>query len=232
MAIRPIYIPDLSSGSPGVLAKNIEFKWFPGMSKSQKQRSISSLHEEASKLNISPVLEISSKSYTGLGVELSAFNLMITTRKRLRSFSVEMAFQSSKVFEKGGPYTDLLEGTSLQAKKDVRLKESGSLIKFRFFSTDFPLEPKTLFYDWLYINALDKNRGLSDQVVSYRGFTDIEFNPNKSINCQAYSAALYVSLSYCKAIPKALESPESFIKVLEREYTNRDRSLVMQSTLL
>jgi len=232
MANRPVYIPRLSSGVPGVLVKDVEFKWFPGMSKSQKQKSIASLHEAATALNINPILEISSKSESELGVKLSAFNLMITTKKQKKSFSVETAFQSSKVFEKGGPYTDLLEGTSRQAKKDIRLKESGNLIKFQFFSKEFPLRPRTLFYDWLYINALHQNEDLSDQVIMYRGFTDIEFNPKKSINCQAYSAALYVSLRINGVIREALESPESFIEVLREEYEKRDGSLAIQSVLL
>lgn len=235
MANRPVYIPKLFSESPGVIVKDVGFKWFPGISKSQKQKSISSLHEAAGKLNIppvSPVLEISSKSEIELGVALSAFNLMIATKKRKKSFSVETAFQSSKVFEKGGPYIDLLDGTPRQAKKDIRLKESGNLMKFRFFSKDFPLIPRTLFYDWLYINALHQNEELSDQVVSYRGFTDIEFNPKKSINCQAYSAALYVSLRNIGVIDEALESPESFIEVSKKEYEKRDGSFALQSTLL
>ncbi|SMG67213.1 conserved hypothetical protein [methanotrophic bacterial endosymbiont of Bathymodiolus sp.] len=202
------------------------------MSKSQKQKSITSLHEAAIDLDISPILEISSKSEIELGVELSAFNLKITTKKKAKSFSVETAFQSSKVFEKGGPYTDLLEGTSRQAKKDIRLKESGNLIKFQFFSKEFSLKPRTLFYDWLYINALHQNECLSDHLLSYRGFTDIEFNLKKSINCQAYSAALYVSLRTIGVIQEALESPESFIKVLRKEYEKRDGFFVIQSTLL
>ncbi len=232
MAKRPVYIPKLKSESSGVIVKDVEFKWFPGMSKSQKQKSIASLHDAANKLNIFPILEISSKSEVELGVRLSAFNLMVTTKKKNKSFSVETAFQSSKVFDKGGPYTDLLEGTSQQAKKDIRLKESGNLAKFQFFSKVFPLKPRTYFYDWLYLNAIHQNEALSDEVVSYHGFTDIEFNPKKSINCQAYSAALYVSLRNLGIINEALESPETFLEVLQDEYKKREGSFFIQSTLL
>jgi hypothetical protein len=76
MANRPVYIPKLNYELPGVITKDVEFKWFPGMSKSQKQKSITSLHEAAIDLDISPILEISSKSEIELGVELSAFNLI------------------------------------------------------------------------------------------------------------------------------------------------------------
>jgi hypothetical protein len=228
MANRPVYIPRLDS--VGVITKNVDFKWFPGMSKSQKQKSIKSLHTAANELNVSLILEISSKSEEELGVNLSAFNLMITT-KQSRSFTVETAFQSSKVFEKGGPYVDLLSGTSRQAKKDIRLKESGNLVEFIFFGDIFPLKPRTYFYDWLYINALHQNKALSDTVVKYSGFTDIEFNPKKSINCQAYSAALYVSLTHNKLIDKSL-APEYFLSTVSDSYIENDPKIMIQSSLV
>jgi hypothetical protein len=112
---------------------------------------------------------------------------MIRTKNK-KEFSVETAFQSSKVFENGGPYIDLLEGTSKAAKKDIRLKTSGKLTQFKFFNRNWELEPKTLFYDWLYINALSLNEGLKNEIINYTAFSDIEFNPEKSINCQAKSA--------------------------------------------
>ncbi len=119
---------------------------------------------------------------------------MIKTVKHEREFSLECAFQASKVFENGGPYKDLLNARSLDAKRDPRLKESGRLLKFQFFNVDWELEPRTAFYDWLYINALHKKPSLAKLALTYRAFSDIAFNPNKSINCQAYAAALYVSL--------------------------------------
>lgn len=156
MAERPVYIPNIS-GTNLVKTQYVDFKWFPGMAIVQKQKSIESLHEAAKKLlNITNLLEISSKSKTTLGVDLSAFNLMITTIKYNKTFSVESAFQSSKVFEKGGPYLDLLDKTSREAKKDGRLQTSGRLKCFKFFGIEWGLEPQTAFYDWLYINALKK----------------------------------------------------------------------------
>jgi len=227
MATRPIYLPKTNEKRPGVTIKNIDFKWFPGMSKSQKQKSIESLHFAAKNSDISPILEISSKSKVPVGVELSAFNLMIITKQQ-KTFSVEAAFQSSKVFEKGGPYIDLLEGTSRQAKKDNRLKESGNLTHFSFFSTKFPIKPRTFFYDWLYINALEQNKNLSDQLLTYKGFTDIEFNPKKAINCQAFSAALYVSLTSMGKLTDAVASSDSFLKIMQSEYEKRDKSINVQ----
>ncbi len=133
---------------------------------------------------------------------------MIKTTRTNRLFSVESAFQSSKVFENGGPFKDLLAKTSKEAKKDVRLKESGKLIAFEFSGKRWKLEPKTLFYDWLYINALstEMNRTIADEITNYNAFTDIEFNPQKSINCQARSAALYVSLYKADILRLCLEN--------------------------
>ena len=116
-----------------------------------------------------------------------------TINKRI-PFTVETAFQSSKVFENGGPYIDLLYKNSKQAKTDERLKTSGKLISFRFLNKDYPIEPKTLFYDWLYINVLEKNKELHKDLFQYNCFTDIEFNPAKSINCQAHAVALFISM--------------------------------------
>lgn len=54
------------------------------------------------------------------------------------------------------PYQDLLSASSRDAKKDDRIKESGRLIAFDLFGEKWPLEPKTAFYDWVYLNTLAK----------------------------------------------------------------------------
>lgn len=231
MAKRPIYIPR-KDGKLSVIEKEVEFNWFPGMSKTQKQKSISSMHKAAERKNITPILEISSKSESELGVNLSAFNLCITTKRHKKTFSVESAFQGGKIFQGGGPYVDLLDKTSREAKKDIRLKESGNLIKFIFFNQEFSLKPRTLFYDWLYINALNQNELLADQLLKYSGFTDIEFNPKRSINCQAFSAALFVSLSYSFLLKDALESPKVFQEILSDIYQKREKAYQIQSSLI
>ncbi len=195
MAKRPVYLVGESNEVP-VISKEIEFHWFAGLAKSQKQKSIQSLHKaihDSLDSNLS-ILEISSKSENELGIKLSAFNLSFEL-KNGQKISVENAFQGGKVFTLGGPYKDLYEKTSMEAKQDPRIKESGALVKFLSFNDEeWPLTPKTLFYDWIYLKALKANPELTEQVINYDAFTDIEFNPEKSINCQAYSAALYVYL--------------------------------------
>lgn len=194
MAKRPVFIP-VTEGPTLVSTVLVDFEWFPGMALSQAQKSVESLHAAArDAVGVESILEISSKSKLELGVKLSAFNLMIKTVKHEREFSVECAYQASKVFERGGPFTDLLSKTSLEAKRDPRLNLHGRMTEFVFFKQIWPLEPRTAFYDWLYMNALHKHPEFSGDILGYEAFTDIAFNPERSINCQAYAAALYVSL--------------------------------------
>lgn len=214
MAKRPIFIPK-KSGPLLAVAMPIDFVWHPGMAKSQKQKSIRSLHDAAKQARgIGKILEISSKSEDELGIRLSAFNLMLRTVNGMRA-SVEALFQGSKVFSKGGPFADIYRKSSREAKKDERLRESGQLIAFRYDNRDWPLNPQTAFYDWLYLSALQQNPSLSEKLLEYEGFSDIEFNPEKSINCQAASAALYRSLVERELIDIALSSPNEFIRIHE-----------------
>ena len=77
MSIRPIYIPDYNQDM-FVMSKDIEFQWHPGFSVSQKQKSIKSFHENATREHkLSNILEISTKSPTAIGVKCSAFNLIL-----------------------------------------------------------------------------------------------------------------------------------------------------------
>lgn len=216
MANRPIYIIGKSKELP-VEQVNVEFKWFAGMSKSQKQKSIDSLHESFLKLHKNyQCLEVSSKSKNNLGIALSAFNLSFGL-KNSKSISVECAFQGSKVFTNGGPYTDLYFKSSKEAKKDERIRNSGSLDKFISLSKEeWPLSPKTLFYDWIYLSALHSNQYLVQQLLSYDAFTDIEFNPNKSINSQAYSVALYLYLHRTNNL-NILSSRSQYIKFMSKQ---------------
>lgn len=232
MAERPIFIPTTEGPALVRTKKDVEFQWFPGMAASQKQKSVDSLHAAALMLpDISKVLEVSSKSRDELGVALSAFNLTFTTKYN-RRISVECAFQGSKVFERGGPFVDIFDMTSREAKKDERLRSSGCLTRFHFFGTDWELEPQTAFYDWLYINALKKQPGRTEQLLEYSAFTDIEFNPERSINCQAYSVALYVSLHKRNLLDEATSSREAFLRtVSEADISNARQDDTAQGRL-
>lgn len=215
MADRPVFA--ISDQCPYFSEINTEFQFFNGFSESQKMKSIESLHSSFLQSHPnSKLLEISTKSTNLVGVALSAFNLKV----RLSSGEecpLESVFQGSKVFEGGGPYIDLLTRYPWEAKKDLRLKTSGDIVAFRLDHYIFATEPKTFFYDWLYVNAVKNHSRLSDEIINYNAFTDIEFNPKKSLNCQARSAAIFVSLARKGLLDKALESPTSFLSVVYRE---------------
>lgn len=213
MAMRPIFFPS-ENENIFVEEKLVKFKWYPGYSIGQKQKSIVSLHQSIEKIGINSILEISTKSLTVFGKSLSAFNLQIQVSNEY-FISVESAYQGSKVFENGGPFCDLFGKNGFEIKKDSRLKESGKLIGFNYQGDLWDLTPSTAFYDWLYINAIVNDPDIRSKLVSYNCFTDIEFNPQKSLSCQARSAALCVSLIRRGLLEKYIYSKNLFIKLYE-----------------
>lgn len=213
MAERPIFIPTPTQDE---LVKEVPVKltWHSGFAEIQKKKNIQALHEAAARLGYTPLLEISTKSEDKVGQHLSAFHLKV--QSPVGYIPLECAFQGSKIFERGGPYTDLLKVDPRTAKRDSRLRESGRLVAFEFQAIRFPLEPRTAFYDWLYIGAIFPHREWLSRLSKFVGFTDIEFNPERSINCQARSVALFFALRENGLLEAAMESAGSFLQVLRR----------------
>jgi hypothetical protein len=221
MANRPIFLPNFD-GAQLVREVSINFTWHSGMAPSQKQKNVAELHNEAAKRGLFPLLEVSTKSKEAIGQKLSAFNLQVQFSDLEIPF--ESAYQGSKVFERGGPFRDLYELAPYEAKKDERLYNSGSLIGFNFYGMVFPLSPKTAFYDWLYLHSLYRDREfLWEQMSRYRGFTDIEFNPEKSINCQARACAMFVSMEAKQILDDCMDSFDHFTELLTFDETERYR---------
>lgn len=241
MAIRPVFVPGTSMETP-VLTINTSFTWYPGMALAQRQRSIQSMHECARVAHgLSPLLEISTRSPEPHGVALSAFNLELAPQS-LPGYAapageacpgcvtVEALFQSSKVFADGGPFPDMLGDKPRDIKKDPRIRATPErpLRGFRLAGTDWPLEPATLFYDWIYLNALLQNPGPASRLDQYAGFTDMAFNPRRAVNCQAASAALYCALRNNGLLEEALCSPDAFRNTV---YGNRKAVTQLQLDL-
>jgi hypothetical protein len=220
MAERPIFVPD--EDAPG-LVREIPFNivWHGGFAPVQKKKNVKALHEAAARAGFGDLLEISTKSDEKLGQRLSAFSLTFHSGE-LGDVPLECAYQGSKVFERGGPYTDLYKVDVRTAKRDIRLKESGRITGFLFEGFKFPLEPKTVFYDWLYINTIFPHRDWLKRLNKYKGFTDIEFNPSKSINCQAKSCALFVSLMHLDLLDSSVHSPADFIALTKKHASRQD----------
>jgi len=211
MAERPIFVP--APDEPELVKEiYLPLKWHGGFAPVQKEKNVAALHASAAVAGYSPVLEVSTKSAEKLGRHLSAFHLKV--RSRIGEIPLESAFQGSKVFERGGPFTDLYSANAREAKGDARLRDSGRIVAFEFEDDRFPIEPRTAFYDWLYVNAIYPHREWLQRLHRYAAFSDIEFNPERSVNCQARSCALFVSLLTKGLLDAAVESPQAFIATL------------------
>jgi hypothetical protein len=212
MAQRPIFVPS-TTGSILVEEVQVQFNWHPGLAPSQKKKNVVELHHAALERGLAPLLEISSRSEREAGQKLSAFHLKIEVEER--ETTVECAFQGSKVFENGGPFTDLYWVESREAKRDPRIRGSGKLISFRFEGEDYPTTPTTVFYDWLYFRALYPHRVWLQRLQQCAGFTDIEFNPARSLNCQARSCATFISLQKRNLLDDAMSSFQKFRNLIQ-----------------
>lgn len=181
MAQRPAWT--ISDGK--IIRKDFSFAWNPGFAITQKQKNIRNLHDAIFAQNGEAAIEISSKSMVELGKNIGAFAL------KINGIALENIFQAAKKYEHGGPFTDLLEVPPKEAKRDERHRSSGKLISFIHNGIEWPLEPNTAFYDYIYVKAMLENYGTSIDLSEYDWFTDIEFNPERSINCQARAVAIY-----------------------------------------
>ena len=228
MAKRLVFFPTPPNSLELFREEFVDFEWVPGLAISQGRKSVVNLHNAAKEdLRIESILEISTRSDTTLGLQLSAFNLekLIGGKK----YSVESIYQSSKVFEFGGPFTDLVRGSSLDAKTDLRLKTSGKLLHHEFEGQIWPLASSPNIYDLIYISALLEFKA-RQEILGFTAFTDIAYSqitlkskPGKSFNCQARSVAIYVSL--------ANRHPENEILTVLKEYARRENSVHQQIDL-
>ncbi|NKF07115.1 hypothetical protein J1C67_00030 [Clostridium gasigenes] len=188
-----------------IVIDHFDFKWNGGFSVVQKQKNIVALHESIKEKHNSEVLEVSSKSENELGENIGAFNL------KSGDYYLENIFQAAKKYENGGPFIDLLNVLPRDAKRDERHGTSGDLFSFIYKEEEWLLEPKTAFYDFIYIRTLVEAHGKEIDLAPFQWFTDIEFNPKKSINCQARSVVIYKLL---KQLDKfyLLESKDKWIE--------------------
>ena len=90
---------------------------------------------------------------------------------------------------------------------------SGDITGYDYFGMVWGLEPLTVFYDWLYVNALKQNTHLHEEVLQYQAFSDISFNPKKNIHCPAYSLAMFVAL-HKRELLEGIEDPGTFFDLV------------------
>ena len=212
MEYKPVFMPRVGSDNL-VKTDMVRIERHVGFATRQKKKTLNDLHRVIKKkYGFKNVLELSTKSGNKLSFPLSPYSLQITNDDG-QKYSVENAFQASKVFEQGGPYLDLLTEKPRQARKDDRLISSGELTGYDYFGMEWNVEPLTTFYDWLYINALKQHPELHEEVIQYQAFTDISFNPKKSVHCAAYSLAMFVAL-HKRDLLEGIEDPGTFYDVV------------------
>jgi len=103
--------------------------------------------------------------------------------------------------------------TPLEAKRLIKGKVEEnklSLTGFKCFDINFPLNPTTLFYDYIYVIALSQNYDIVTQIIDYDCFTDVEFNHKKQFASQARSCAIYKYLHSQNAVKETLEDINRF----------------------
>lgn len=253
---------------PGMQAfeeKVVEFKWFSGLSWQQKQKSSLSMLEKLEEIGYTPI-EISRRSVDmEFGVQLSAFNLKLNKINVENIFQAYKEFNDGgpyldllKVEPKAAKgdcriqtseakkpcQTNKVEFKSKAFYEDERIcdycqnRQQRHLIGFSSGKVDWALEPKSMFYDAVYISALLQNKHLADRLVNFNAFTDVEFNQKipyskdkGPFNCQARSCAIFSTLKHAnysdEKIMEIVRSPEK-MKLL---YEERPKATEQQSFL-
>jgi hypothetical protein len=211
VANRPVFIPNYD-GALLVQERFFDFTWSSGFAESQKKKNVAALHAAAKRSGIERILEISSKSDKEVGRRLSAFSLKVEIEGA--EYPLESVYQGSKVFDTCGPSPEIFDYEPREAKRYVRALDCGRLIGFELEGERYPLVPKNAFYDWLYIRALAKHVDWIDKNVSYDAYTDIEFNPEKQVNCQARAFAEYKSLAAKSELEVAIRDFRNFASML------------------
>lgn len=190
--------------------KYYTFEYFGGFAITQKRKNIQSFHNAINLEHSYKILEVSRKNENELGIMLSAFNLMITIDDE--NYPVECIYQASKVF--GDIQFEqcqfMLPAEAKRFVKENVESQKLSITKFKFRNINFPLEPKSLFYDYLYIYALSQNLDLAEKIILYDCFTDIEFNHKKQYASQARSCAIFKYLYLNNVVDDFLSNPFKF----------------------
>lgn len=229
MAIRGVFVP--KDTYPYVEEVPVEFDWFGGFAVAQKQRCATSLHLTflARNTGAKPI-EISGASGYSLGQKLSAMNLRKWSRTANSYVCLESAFQSSRIYvtsdnNRIGPLTQYLKSDGKVAKSAVKKASQGIICsEYLFDGMRFPVPDFhiSLFYDYLYLNALleDANRDVALQLLTggFNAFSDLA---TKALNTQARSCALFVSLSRLGLIDRVRDY-NAFMELFRVDLTRND----------
>lgn len=198
MAKRTVFVA--KSSYPFFEEIEVNFDWFGGFALSQRRKCEISLHKNFNAKYPHKVLEISSASLNKLGVALSAMNLKKKTARGITS--VESAFQSSRIYFDGSERIDARQDLLFASGKECKriVKEGSRGLHSYLYDFEGEVFPApnfhiSLFYDYLYLNALleDSNSSVTSSLIrgNYKAFTDLA---TKALNSQARSCAIFVGL--------------------------------------
>jgi hypothetical protein len=217
MATRPVFVPEIDPNNPQLVhVHEVDFQWLPGRDPQQIKANIAKLHGAAGHRKLEPLLHVSPDSDDPLGIRISATNLVVEGPK---SYLIPLiaAFQGSKVFTGGGPFTDLYRKREAEIVADPRLVESGNHLGFRFRDLEWGKKAETMFYDWLVLHAIHRHQKLASGIRRFKGFTDVECLTGGQVACHARSCALYAALAEKKLLDKMFEDQDLFITTLMKD---------------
>jgi len=196
-----------------IVEKTIHFEYFRGQNLSQKHKSIESMHHAIRAFESGgKILEISTVSPDPLGRKLAGV-FVLAENEDGNDVSVMNIFESAKVFERGGPYRDLLEKDPLEVSEDERLRNSGRLLGFHYQNESYSLSPRTLFFDWIYMSALYEQKALHEELAAYDIVTDIEYSMNNMFASSARACARFISLYHTGLLDDTMKDIDSFKKI-------------------
>lgn len=239
-------VKDWHPGMRAFKEQTIEFEWCSGMSWQQRQKSSLSMLHVLEDLGYVPA-EISRRSVDlDFGVQLSAFNLKLNAVSVENIFQAYKLFNDGgpyldllhvdpkrarndcriQTHESKKPcLTHDIEYKNKQFFDDESIcvycqnRLNRHLIGFTSGKVSWETEPKSMFYDAVYIAALLQNPSQSNRLIEYNAFTDIEFNQKIEyskekgpFNCQARSCAIFTTLKNAdytdEQIADMVHSPE------------------------
>ena len=210
MAERPVFLP--KNSWPFYTTEEVSFKWYAGFALIQKRRNIEGIHEAY--LTLHPqarLLEASSKSANPFGESLSPFYL--EGELDGRKYPVECIFQASKVFQKGGPFPQLLDMPAVKAKTTSLTKSAGPLLYYEYAGERWPLDPRGWLFNYIYLKALQGHPEKLAEIEGYTGFTDVAMSP-KGSTCQAEALAMALGLRHKGLFDEALASIPDFLRIV------------------
>lgn len=208
MAVRKVYLS--MAEFPYAKEVPVTFPWSNGSKHQNIQAVLDTFHDVYPEV---PVLEVSLASAQPEGVGAAAMKLPLRLADG-QELPVGVVYQGSRVFENGGPYTDLWQLSRQKVQKDPRLHQSGRCIGYRLEGTDYPAEPHPYaFFNWLYCRAVAQNPDRGQELLRYGAFSDLDLGSAKTDrNSPARAAAVYGGLKAAGRLD-CLASYEAFVAV-------------------